>query len=223
MLATGNFIIFLEVPKDITGGQQKFLAFDIGRSKAMANPDTQELRNFLIQHEGMSLVPRPDPSQTPITPDKTIAGPKPRRTIGIGRNIDETGFTVDEEVFLRDRAFRRGQPFRDIEVDGITTEEALTLLGNDIQSRSEDIRRAVPDFDDLAPAQQAALISLHFTTGTRGFRGFKEMIKAINKKDFKTAKREFLDSKRVKQKQVGPDRFQAEASMLESGLFPSVK
>ena len=182
--------------------------------------DNAQLRSFLIDHEDLLLLPKPDPIQPDTIGTSVLGGPR-RRVIGVGRNIDETGFSQDELDMFEENTVNMGLQTRDINKDGITKEEALILLGNDIRTRSQDIQKLIPQFSQFSPAQQAALISLHFTTGSGGFRGFDNMIKALNESrpNFSRASKEMLNSKRFRDRQVSERRALQEASMLETGRF----
>lgn len=51
------------------------------------------------------------------------------------------------------------------EGDRITTEQAEALLSADVAIAMTDLERAFPGYEDLKPAQQAALISFIFNSG----------------------------------------------------------
>ena len=182
--------------------------------------DNQELRNFLIRHEGLKFFPEPDPIQPKTLNTQVLGGPR-RRIIGVGRNIDETGFSPDELAMLEENTFNRGGIQRDLTIEGITRDEAMILLGNDIRTRSQDIQKVIPQFSQFSPAQQAALLSLHFTTGSGGFRDFHDLIGALNEEtpNFTKAKSALFDSKRFREKQVSNERVNQEGFMLETGQF----
>lgn len=100
-----------------------------------------------------------------LKPYKDTVG---KLTIGIGRNLDDLG---------------------------ISKEEALFLLENDIARVIAQCRQSFPWFDSLSPRRQAAIASMVFNLGLRGFMGFKKMITAIEQGDFDMAAIEMLDSK----------------------------
>ncbi|MEA3332723.1 MAG: sulfate adenylyltransferase subunit CysN [Pseudomonadota bacterium] len=101
--------------------------------------------------------------------------PAGKLTIGVGRNLEERG---------------------------ITEEEALYLLNNDISDAIEDLQKIFVDnveFEVLPETVQRVLVDMRFNLGAAGFRSFKKMIKAIKEKDFERAALEMQDSKWFKQ------------------------
>ena len=76
-------------------------------------------------------------------------------TIGIGRLIDK----------------RRG--------GGITHDEALYLLGNDVARITHDLLRRFRWFDGLDAARQAVLVGMAFQMGVQGLLGFQRTLLKI--------------------------------------------
>lgn len=99
-----------------------------------------------------------------LKPYKDTVG---KLTIGVGRNLEDVG---------------------------ISKEEALFLLENDIARVVAQCRQSFLWFDFLSPERQAAIANMVFNLGLRGFMGFKNMIAAIEKGDFDMAAIEMLDS-----------------------------
>jgi len=93
-------------------------------------------------------------------------------TIGVGRNIDDRGISRDE---------------------------ALYLLKNDIEMSINDLLDIFNDFYLLPNDVQLVMIDMMFNMGETRFRGFKKMIQAVRDKDFKEAARQAKDSKWCKQ------------------------
>ena len=100
--------------------------------------------------------------------------PAGRLTIGVGRNLEDKG---------------------------ITEQEALMLLKNDIQNCIADLQEVFQDdqgkknrFDLLPEKVQSVLVDMRFNLGHKGFRKFKNMIKAVKQQDFHSAAREMRDS-----------------------------
>ncbi len=100
-----------------------------------------------------------------LKPYKDTVG---KLTIGVGRNIDDKG---------------------------ITAEEAMFLLENDIKECIEDLKNIFQGYDDLNEPRQRALIDMRFNLGPARFRQFKKMIAAVNEKDFNKAADEMMNSK----------------------------
>lgn len=114
-------------------------------------------------------------------------------TIGIGRLIDS----------------RRG--------GGLSNDEMLYLLRNDISSRRDVLKKRLPVFQRLDPVRQSAVIALAFQLGVNGFLGFRKTIAALEAADYAEAARELLDSTFAKQT---PARAKRMAAMLEKGEWP---
>jgi len=93
-------------------------------------------------------------------------------TIGVGRNIDDRGISRDE---------------------------ALYMLKNDIEMSINDLLDIFDDFYSLPTDVQTVMIDMMFNMGETRFRGFKHMIQAVIDKDFKEAARQAKDSKWCKQ------------------------
>lgn len=107
-------------------------------------------------------------------------------TIGVGRNLDTVG---------------------------ITEEEALYLLRNDIDRATVSLQK-YSFWENLNDTRKAALIDLTFNVGASGFATFVDMIEALNNQDYEQASVELLDSKYATQ--VG-DRAIRIAQMLKQG------
>lgn len=102
---------------------------------------------------------------------------------------------------------------RNLETKGISREEALFLLRNDIK----EIERALSKYDwytKLDPIRQKVLIDMCFNLGLAGLLQFRRMITALNLGDYETAADEMLASKWAKQ--VGA-RAQRLAQMMRTG------
>lgn len=87
-------------------------------------------------------------------------------TIGVGRNLDD---------------------------EGITTQEALYLLNNDIQ-RIEKELAPLPNFSQLSGPRQRVITEMAFNMGFEGVMEFKEMWKAIQNQDWEGTANAMLDS-----------------------------
>ena len=92
-----------------------------------------------------------------FTPYRCTAG---RLTIGCGRSLDTKGITKDEAMFL---------------------------LKNDIEECTRDLAISLfrGKFWDFPGAIQRVLISMRFQLGYGGFRGFKKMIAAVKDDDWR--------------------------------------
>lgn len=100
-----------------------------------------------------------------LKPYRCTAG---KLTIGVGRNIEDVGISRDE---------------------------ALMLLENDIRECHADLYRIFPAFHGIAPGRQYALVDLRFNLGPSRFRTFRRMIAAVQAKDWDAAADELIDSR----------------------------
>jgi lysozyme len=83
---------------------------------------------------------------------------------------------------------------RNLEDKGITREEALYLLRNDIKECESDLNTIFDDFKGLDDIRKNVLIDMRFNLGPNRFRQFKKMIEAVRQKDFQQAAEEMKDS-----------------------------
>ncbi|MDA3922744.1 MAG: glycoside hydrolase family protein [Salinisphaera sp.] len=111
-------------------------------------------------------------------------------TIGVGRLIDN----------------RRG--------GGITHDEAMWLLGNDISRVADQLNARIDCWPELDGVRQRALCNMAFQLGAGGLLKFKNMLRAIEQRDWESARREALDSTWARQT---PERAGRVASMILTG------
>ncbi|SDE20618.1 glycoside hydrolase family protein [Desulfuromonas thiophila] len=97
--------------------------------------------------------------------------PAGKLTIGVGRNIEDVG---------------------------ITKEEALVLLRNDV-ARCRAALAVLPWFPALDPVRQDVLTNMCFNLGFAGLLKFRRMLAAVATGDYALAAREMLDSRWAKQ------------------------
>ena len=88
-------------------------------------------------------------------------------TIGIGRNLDDVG---------------------------ITRQEALVLLENDVQ-KVRRVLKLYHWYKPLTKVRKRVVIDMAFNLGIKGFLKFKKLIKAIENGNWNMAALEMLDSK----------------------------
>jgi len=77
---------------------------------------------------------------------------------------------------------------------GISYDEAMYLLDNDIKKHIAEIKLIFPAFDDLPENIKLVLTDMHFNLGHSRFRSFQRMISAVKDRDWESMKREMLDS-----------------------------
>ena len=90
-------------------------------------------------------------------------------TIGIGRNIEDVGISREEALFLL---------FQDIDQ---CKQDLNSIFGRDF-------------FESLDEPRQFVLIDMRFNLGRSDFRDFKKTIKAIKNRQFDIAADEMIDS-----------------------------
>ena len=95
-------------------------------------------------------------------------------TIGVGRNISESGI-------------------------GLSDEEVDMLLENDIARVIKELASEYPWFNDLDDIRKDAMIDISFNLGATRLRGFRRALAAMEAAKYKEASTEFLDSKWAKQ------------------------
>jgi lysozyme len=91
-------------------------------------------------------------------------------TIGVGRNISKSGM-------------------------GLSDDEVDYLLENDIERVIKELSSEYPWFNTLDDVRKDAMIDISFNLGATRLRGFKRALAAMEVADYKTAAKEFLDSK----------------------------
>lgn len=130
---------------------------------------------LLKKHEGLKLLPYT------CTANKL--------TVGYGRNIEDTGISIEEAEFM---------------------------LSNDIQAARVDLSIKTSYFDQLDEVRQAVCINMLFNLGWSRYTRFKHMNLALKDHDYTTAAEEMLDSRWAKQ--VG-FRARQLSLMMKSGLW----
>ncbi|MCX6073346.1 MAG: glycoside hydrolase family protein [Campylobacterales bacterium] len=90
-----------------------------------------------------------------------------KMTIGIGRNLDDVG---------------------------ITRNEALIMLSNDIEKVRYALTKELSFFKTLTPARQDALINMGFNIGVTKLLTFKKTLMYLSIGDYKSASQECLKS-----------------------------
>jgi lysozyme len=88
-------------------------------------------------------------------------------TVGVGRNLDDVG---------------------------ITKEEAMVMLDNDIKRVEESVAARFPWFKDLNEARQDVVLNMVFNLGLGGFAKFKNTIQFLSTGQFEQASIEMLES-----------------------------
>ena len=84
---------------------------------------------------------------------------------------------------------------RNLEAKGISEDEAMLLLDNDIKDAVADSRQIVRSFDLLTDDRKIVIVSMVFQMGKNGVSKFRNMLKAIEIKEFDIAANEMLNSR----------------------------
>lgn len=107
---------------------------------------------------------------------------------------------------------------RNLESNGISYDEAIFLLRNDINRTIGELCQ-FEWFSDLEGARRDAVISICFNIGLTKFRRFKKAIAALHARDYAKASDEFMDSKW--RRQVGRRAVEL-CAMLEENEYPKI-
>lgn len=140
-------------------------------------------------------------------------------TIGYGRNLDDRGLTREEVASLglgyikKDAVF--GREAADLVSKGITRDQALLLLRNDIQRIKNDFNRRLAWWIELSDVRQRVLVNMAFNMGVNGLLGFKHMLAAARGHDYVNAVKHMNDSKWVRENQTGARANRLANMMLE--------
>lgn len=119
-------------------------------------------------------------------PYKCSAG---KLTIGIGRNIEDRGVSKDE---------------------------ALYLLRNDIEICKHELNSLYPVINQMDEIRKNVLINMCFNIGIKRLSGFKKMWAALETSNYKEAAKQMLDSRWARQ--VGT-RSTELANIMETGII----
>ena len=154
------------------------------------NVEAIQSSNFTAHHEGFR--------------NQVYKDSKGIKTIGYGFNLESGRFTKEQV----DRWTR----------EGITETEARQVLNDELAKTREQLANKYPWFKTLDPVRQGAIIDMAYNMGMggdkKGLGSFKKALAAMEKGDYETAAKEFLDSQYAKD--VGP-RANAIADLIRYG------
>lgn len=103
---------------------------------------------------------------------------------------------------------------RNLEGKGISEDEALSLLLNDVMEITWELARALPGWKTFTENRRDVLIDMAFNLGMRKFKGFYRLLKALSEERWEDASKEMLDSQWAEQ--VG-DRAIELAKLMREG------
>lgn len=89
-------------------------------------------------------------------------------TIGVGRNLSDSG---------------------------ISSDEAMSLLKNDLDETNQYLINALPWFVGLSPARQGVLQNMAFNMGLHGLMQFRNFLSAVQSGYYDQAAQDMLESK----------------------------
>lgn len=84
---------------------------------------------------------------------------------------------------------------RNLEDVGISRDEAMYLLGNDIARVTSELDDRIPFWNNLSPNKQIVLASMAFQLGVNGLMQFKNMLAAVERGDDVAVAKEMRDSR----------------------------
>ena len=125
-------------------------------------------------------------------------------TIGVGRNLDTNPLTPKERKKIGDVN------------KGITTDEAIYLLKNDIMRCQDELINNISWFYQLDDERQYALLDMCFNMGISRLLKFKKMLNAMFIGDFKGAAKECLNSKYARDVKKRAERI---ARLIQTGIW----
>ncbi len=139
------------------------------------------LEDQLILHEGLRL--------------EVYKCPAGYWTVGVGRNLEGKPLTKGEqEYILGCSGLEPEQVIAILKERGISKDEALFLLANDIEDAVKDLSH-FEWYENLDPIRKKVVIDMRYNLGPTRFRQFKRMIAALAAGDYKKAAAEMVDSK----------------------------
>ena len=103
---------------------------------------------------------------------------------------------------------------RNIDTNGISKEEALFMLDNDLKVSICDLKEIFPNWDKISDNRKNVLIDMRFQLGGGGFRNFKIFIQSVKEENWPEAIKSIINS--LYYKQV-PSRAQENIVLLGEG------
>ncbi len=151
------------------------------------------IQEQLILHEGLKT--------------KVYTCPANKPTIGVGRNLEDTGlYEFEQKRILGSYGLTKQEVIDILQVRQITQEEALYMLNNDIMIIQAELEQDYKWFKFLNEVRQKVVIDMRFNLGRTGFAGFKKMIQQLELKNYWKAGEEMKNSKWYSQVKTRADR-----------------
>jgi len=133
---------------------------------ALSEEELVILQNILIEDEGLEQFPYMDCCGKSWR--MCVCKDKGFLTVGIGRNLDTVG---------------------------ISENESLGLVINDIKNMTIQLERYFPWFSKLNTPRRIVIVCMAFNMGMQKLKTFTKMIKCIESQDFASAAKEMTNSK----------------------------
>ena len=139
---------------------------------------------------------------TPLV-EESVGCSSDSKTLCIEINRDATQVRNDlENLIIRHEGYRRN-PYpdagglaigygRNLVYNGVSHDEALYLLRNDIERVTKELTKRYESFSKLSHARRAVLISMGYNMGLEDLSGFNRMWSAIDQQDFNMAASEII-------------------------------
>ena len=147
--------------------------------------DLDSLTADLIEDESIRLVVYDDATGLPLHPGMMIKG---HPTIGVGRALD---------------------------THGISRDEAMMLLHNDMVGTTDQLHENLPWLARLDDVRQRVIAEMAFQLGMAGLLGFHAMLTALEREEYASAAQQMLQSKWAGQV---PNRAKRLAERVRTGL-----
>jgi lysozyme len=132
-----------------------------------------------------------------------------KRTVGVGRNLDDVGISKAETAAL-------GITLASVCKNGVTRAQSRALLANDIDACERALDARLPWWRTLNDVRQRVLLNMCFNLGIGRLLGFKNTLAKMERGDFDGAAAGMLAS--LWARQVGA-RAERLAAMMEKGTL----
>lgn len=105
---------------------------------------------------------------------------------------------------------------RNLDINGISADEAELMLDNDLERAKLGAQQAVPGWFDLDDVRQEVLVEMAYQMGAGNLAKFRKMIASLYAQDWNAAADHALDSEWAQQT---PTRAQTLAKRLRTGEY----
>lgn len=141
----------------------------------------EQLKEELIIDEGIKLFPYLDSEKI--------------WTIGVGRNLEDNGLSPSELFFLGIKLKDKFEIIELLKKRGLTRDEALYLLDNDIDRINSELERNLPWLSSKDNIVKYVLCNMCFNLGISRLLKFKDTLSLLKSDKYLEASIEMLKSK----------------------------